>query len=67
MTAAIRVLPIDDEPDLLEIGKLFLEREGDFAVSIIDSAHAALGLLGQEQFEAIISNHQMTGVEGITT
>ncbi|MCX6698975.1 MAG: hypothetical protein NTV68_03455, partial [Methanomicrobiales archaeon] len=33
MAGAIRVLYVDDESDLLEIGKLFLEQSGDFAVT----------------------------------
>ena len=33
MAAAIRVLFVDDEPGMLDIGKLFLERSGDFAVT----------------------------------
>ncbi len=32
-----RILYVDDEPDLLEIGKLFLERSGEFNVDIITS------------------------------
>lgn len=34
MTDQISVLYVDDEPDLLDLGKIFLERTGDFRVTI---------------------------------
>ncbi len=65
MTDTLRVLYVDDETDLLEIGKLFLEETGDFSVVTIDSASAALTLLASEKFDAIISDYQMPGMNGI--
>jgi len=51
--------------DLLEIGKLFIEQSGDFSVTTIDSATAALDLLNKEQFDAIISDYQMPVMDGL--
>ena len=65
MAAAIRVLYVDDEPDLLDIGKLFLEESGDFTVTTALSAPEAIRLLEQEKFDAIISDYQMPGMDGI--
>jgi CheY-like chemotaxis protein len=65
MATAIRVLYVDDELDLLEISKLFLEASGDFSVATIESAPAALEILKTEQFDAIISDYQMPGMDGI--
>ncbi|MEI6842712.1 MAG: response regulator [Methanomicrobiales archaeon] len=60
----LRVLYFDDETDLLEIGKLFIEQSGDFSVTTIDSASAALNLIKIEQFDAIISDYQMPEMDG---
>ncbi len=65
MTGVLRVLYVDDEPGLLEIGKMFLEHTGDFSVKTIDSANSALSLLKNEQFDAIIADYQMPGMDGI--
>ncbi|MEI7433234.1 MAG: PAS domain S-box protein [Methanomicrobiales archaeon] len=65
MTAAIRVLYADDEPDLLEIGKLFLEQSRDFTVTTAMSGPDAIRLFEQEWFDAIISDYQMPGMDGI--
>ncbi len=65
MAPVLRVLYVDDEPTLLEIGKRFLERETEFRVDIIPSALHALALLGQKHYDAIISDYQMPGMDGI--
>lgn len=65
MADPIRVIYVDDEPDLLKIGKIFLEKTGEFSVSTIGSAPAALELLAKEQFDAIISDYQMPDLDGI--
>jgi len=65
MAAAIRVIYVDDEPTLLEIGKIFLEQSGDFSVVSVESAPAALALLKREQFDAIVSDYEMPGMNGI--
>jgi len=36
------ILYVDDEPGLLEIGKMFLEQSGQFSVDTITSAPSAL-------------------------
>ena len=65
MANPIRVLYVDDEPALLQIGKLFLEKDGEFSIATIGSAPAALELLAKEQFDAIISDYQMPDMDGI--
>ena len=59
------LLYVDDEPALLNLGKLFLERGGDFRVTTAISAHEGLGKLASESFDAVISDYQMPGMDGI--
>jgi len=67
MADSLRVLYVDDEPGLPGIGKLFLEMEGSFAVDILTSAGTVLEQLNTEQYDAIISDYLMPGIDGITT
>ena len=66
MPDAIRVLYVDDEPALLEIGKLFLEREGTFVIDTLISVSDALMRLNTERYDAILSDYQMPEMDGIT-
>jgi PAS domain S-box-containing protein len=59
------ILYVDDEPGLLEIGKLFLEQGGRFSVETLTSAQEALGILRSRHFDAIISDYQMPVIDGI--
>ncbi len=61
----ISILYVDDESTMLEIGKLFLERGGQFSVDIINSVPAALDLLNTKKFDAIVSDYQMPEMDGI--
>jgi CheY-like chemotaxis protein len=56
---------VDDEPDLLEIGKSFLEDSGEFNVTTALNAPEAIRLLEIEKFDAIISDYKMPGMDGI--
>ncbi|MFA4877864.1 MAG: PAS domain S-box protein [Methanoregula sp.] len=61
----ITLLYVDDEPELLDLGKVFLERSGDFTVMTASSAAEGLELLGRQPFDAIISDYQMPVMDGI--
>lgn len=61
----INVLYVDDEPDLLTIGKLFLERSGKISLDTTVSAREAIGLIQKGDYHAIISDYQMPDVDGI--
>ena len=59
------ILFVDDEPALLGISKIFLEQEGEFVVDTATSAPAALSLLTAKTYDAIVSDYQMPGMDGI--
>ncbi len=59
------VLYVDDEPALLEIGRLFLEQSGLFSVDTVPSAPEALLAIGGKVYDAIISDYQMPEMNGI--
>ena len=65
MAPMYRILYVDDEPALLEVGKLFLEQSGQFSVDVMTSAPAALTLLNSKNYDAIISDYQMPDMDGI--
>lgn len=60
------ILYVDDDPDLLEIGKIFLESRVDIQVETLSSARLALQRLGRTQhYDAILSDYQMPDMDGI--
>ncbi|MDD1699877.1 MAG: PAS domain S-box protein [Methanoregula sp.] len=61
----ISLLYADDEPDLLDLCKLFLEREGEFSVTTVTSANEGLKILADGKIEGIISDYQMPLMDGI--
>jgi two-component sensor histidine kinase/CheY-like chemotaxis protein len=61
----ISVLYVDDEPALLEIGKLFLEKGGTFGVDTVISAPEAMAKLAENRYDAVISDYQMPDIDGI--
>lgn len=61
----ICVLYVDDEPALLEMGTLFLEREGNYRITTCIHAQDAIDLLAVQSFDAIISDYQMPDINGI--
>lgn len=65
MPGGISVLYVDDEPDLLEVTKMFLEQSGVFRVDTLVSAKEALDLPSIRAYDAIISDYAMPGMDGI--
>ena len=61
----ISLLYVDDEPDLLETAKQFLEMKDEFAVKTALSAAEALGILQESMYDGIISDYQMPEMDGI--
>jgi PAS domain S-box-containing protein len=59
------ILYVDDEPMLLELARLFLEKTGDFRVDTVTSATEALDILTKTSYDCIISDYQMPVMDGI--
>ncbi len=61
----ISVLHVDDEPTLMDVAKLFLERDSSIRVTTITSVEAAIAALESTTFDAIISDYEMPELDGI--
>jgi DNA-binding response OmpR family regulator len=61
----ISVLMVDDEPSILDVSKLFLERTGAFEVDTVESARDALEKLESTQYDAVVSDYRIPGMDGI--
>jgi len=59
------LLYVDDEPSLLELAKVYLERTHTFSVDTKTSANEGLELLKTSTFDAIISDYAMPQKDGI--
>jgi len=64
-SSIIQVLAVDDERDLCALTKQFLEMSKDFFVDTANSVQEALAKLSANHFDAIVSDYQMPGEDGI--
>ena len=65
MPSRYRVLYVDDEPALLDLTRLFLEKIGGFSVDCALSGSEALDRIAAGQYDAVVSDFQMPGMDGI--
>lgn len=63
--APYTILYVDDEPDLLVLGKAFLETIGDFTIDTRESAPEGLDALRTRSYDAVISDFLMPGMNGL--
>lgn len=64
-TVMISVLYVDDEPAQCEIVKRYLEMGDEFIVDTFGSAAEALALESLSRYDAIVSDFQLVGMDGI--
>jgi len=65
-TDTIRVLHVDDNPDLGELVAVSLEREDDrFSVTTATSPDDAMDVLGAQDIDCIVSDYDMPKTDGI--
>lgn len=61
----ITVLFVDDEPALLDVSRLYLEKTGEIKVDMCYSAEQALERLMNRDYDVIVSDYEMPGMNGI--
>jgi PAS domain S-box-containing protein len=61
-----KVLYVDDEPVLLEIVKIFLEKTKEFSIDVTTSVSDVLKSGKLTSYDAIVSDYQMPGMDGIS-
>ncbi|MDO9550349.1 MAG: response regulator [Methanoregula sp.] len=61
----ISILYVDDEADLLDLTQLSLEKDGEFSVRTALSGAEALRRMKEQSFDAVVSDYQMPGMDGI--
>ena len=60
------VLYVDDEKQLLDLCRAYLEKSGDFRIETTDSAPEAMEKIANTSYDAIVSDYQMPEMDGIT-
>jgi len=58
------LLVVDDEEQILSALRRALRKEG-YEIVTADSAKAALRMLGERRFDAVLSDHKMPGMSGM--
>ncbi|MFW9993773.1 MAG: PAS domain S-box protein, partial [Candidatus Odinarchaeota archaeon] len=62
----IKVLCVDDETELLELGKIYLEKaDGQLFIDVTRSAEEGLHKLDEEKFDVVVSDYQMPIMNGL--
>jgi PAS domain S-box-containing protein len=61
----IPILYVDDESTLLNVTKIYMENTGEFSVDTSLSAEEGLTRLETTSYEAVISDYQMPGMDGL--
>ncbi len=66
MDSSVRILHVEDDPDLAELTSMFLEREDErFSVFGAQNADEGRERLAAEEFDCVVSDYDMPGESGI--
>jgi PAS domain S-box-containing protein len=61
----ISVLLVEDDPAILELTRIFLERSGDLQVATSRDVAEANGILKDRSFDVIVSDYEMPQTDGL--
>lgn len=61
----IQILLVDDHPSVMEGTKMILEQEGDMEVTLANSAHEALNMVGSHTFDVMLFDLHIADGNGI--
>jgi PAS domain S-box-containing protein len=61
----IQLLMVDDDPAILDIGKILLEQSKDIIVDAAKSAIEAMNKMEKTSYDAIVSDYEMPEMDGI--
>ena len=61
----LHVLYVDDEKCLLRVSKRILEMDGEFNVDVATSVEEAFEMLKNQSYDAVISDYEMPGKNGL--
>jgi PAS domain S-box-containing protein len=59
------ILYVDDDVNLLNLNKIFMEKSGEFLIDTVSSAPEALEKIATTRYDAILSDYQMPDMDGI--
>lgn len=61
----IKVLVVDDETDFLDLCQEFLGRDEGIDAAYVSSPVKALDMLASEDFQVVVSDHDLPGMDGL--
>lgn len=61
----IKVLVLDDEEDFLELCHEFLGQDAGLEAVFVSSPARALDMLGKEDYQVVVSDHNLPGMDGL--
>src|SRR5208283_4144063 len=61
----LHVLYVDDDECLLKISKKILEMDGKFNVDVTSSVEEAFEMLKKQSYDAVISDYELPGKNGL--
>ncbi len=62
---AEKILAVDDEPDMLKLISMIIREKTPYEITTTNNPHEALELARQGQFDLVIADLKMPGLDGI--